>query len=686
MKFILADTFTDSLAKLTGDEQKQVKTTTFDLQVNPAKPGLKFHQIEGAKDRNFRSVRASRDIRIIVHKTGDSLMVCYVDHHDKAYAWGERRKLETHPTTGAAQLVEIRELVKEIVVPKYIEEERVKPLVFVDVPEETLLRYGVPAEWIADVLAANEDSLLEIAEHLPSEAAEALLELATGGKPDFLVATKLDDPFDHPDAQRRFQVMDNAEELERAMEFPWEKWTVFLHPAQREIVERQFNGPARVSGSAGTGKTIVALHRAVYLAKSDEEARVLLMTFSKTLANALSIKLRRLVSNEPKLVERIDVLSIDDVGKRLAAEKPDLAKIASPSDIEECIDSVAAQMPELRFRRNFLLGEWHEVVDAWQLEDWEGYRDVKRLGRKTRLPEAQRATLWELYTKVKADLSAAGLVTSAQMFNRLADDLAGRAKLPYSCVVVDEAQDISVPQLRFLAAFGNHQNCLFFAGDLGQRIFQKPFSWKSLGVDIRGRSSTLRINYRTSHQIRKQADRLLDVEVLDVDGNVEDRRSTVSVFNGPRPIVQTFDSDEEECEGVAKWLKSAVEDGIAAHEIGIFIRSNAEIVRAELAVKAAGLPYVVLGNDVETTVGKVSIGTMHLVKGLEFRAVAVMACDDQVVPSQERLENIADDADLKEVYETERHLLYVACTRARDRLMASGVDPASEFLDDMRIG
>ena len=685
MKFILADTFTDSLGKLTNNEQKQVKTTTFDLQINPAHPGLKLHQLERVKDRNFWSIRVSRDIRIIVHKTGDSLMVCYVDHHDKAYAWAERRKLETHPTTGAAQFVEIRESIKEIVVPKYVKEERVKPPIFVDITEETLLRYGVPAEWISDVLAANDDSLLEIAEHLPSEAAEALLDLATGGYPNFPVSTKTGNPLDHPDAQRRFRVMDDVEELERALKFPWDKWAIFLHPAQQQIVERQFNGPARISGSAGTGKTIIALHRAVYLTKSTPKARVLLTTFSKTLANDLNTKLQRLISNRPMLAERIDVLSIDDVAKRLAAGKPYLAKIASINDIEERIDSFAAQMPDLKFHRNFLLGEWHEVVDAWQLESWEGYRDVKRLGRKTRLPEAQRFALWELYAKVRADLSAAGLVTSAQIFNQLADELAGRTKPPYDYVVVDEAEDISVSQLRFLAAFGTNENRLFFTGDLGQRIFQTPFSWKSLGVDIRGRSLTLQINYRTSHQIRKQADKLLDAEVSDADGNIEERRGTVSVFNGSQPIVQTFNSEKEEYETVATWLKGVAAEGIPKHEIGIFIRSDAEIARAELAAKSAGLPYIVLSNNVGTTAGKVSIGTMHLVKGLEFKAVAVMACDEEIIPSQERLNKVGDNADLYEVYETERHLLYVACTRARERLMVSGVNPASEFLNDLGI-
>lgn len=250
---------------------------------------------------------------------------------------------------------------------------------------------------------------------------------------------------------------------------------------------------------------------------------------------------------------------------------------------------------------------------------------------------------------------------------------------------MDEAQDIRVPQLRFLAALGGERpNSLFFAGDLGQRIFQSPFSWKSLGVDIRGRSHTLRINYRTSHQIRMQADRLLGPEVADVDGNVDDRRGTVSMFNGPSPDVMALDSVEAEVKAVGTWLKERNGEGVEPREMAIFVRSAGQLERGRAAALESGLPFDVLDERLETDPGSVSISTMHLAKGLEFRAVAVMACDDEVVPLQERIESVADDADLEEVYNTERHLLYVACTRARDHLLVTGIEPASEFLDDLK--
>jgi superfamily I DNA/RNA helicase len=249
---------------------------------------------------------------------------------------------------------------------------------------------------------------------------------------------------------------------------------------------------------------------------------------------------------------------------------------------------------------------------------------------------------------------------------------------------VDEAQDISVAHLRFFAALGGGRpNALFFAGDLGQRIFQQPFSWKALGVDIRGRSRTLRINYRTSHQIRAQADRLLGPVVVDVDGISEDRSDTVSVFNGPTPAIYSLKSASEEIKIVSEWIAEKTKAGVMPHEFGVFVRSESELDRTKAAAEKAGLAYKILDDNVETTSGYVSICTMHLAKGLEFRAVAVMACDDEILPLQERIEAVGDDADLQEVYDTERHLLYVACTRARDHLLVTGVSPASEFLDDL---
>lgn len=694
MEFRISDTFTDSLNRLTNDEQKAVKTTAFDMQLNPENPGLNFHKLDRARDKNFWSVYVNMDIRLIVHKTTGSLMLCYVDHHDKAYSWAERRKLEIHPKTGAAQLVEIREKVKEIMVPVYIQQEVVeetkaatsKKLVFSKIPDEVFLSYGVPEEWILDVKSATEDTLLTLTDHLPYEAAEALLELATGGNPKPIQPVEVDNPFDHPDAQRRFRVMTNSEELSLALDFPWEKWTIFLHPDQRQLVERKYTGSFRVSGSAGTGKTIVALHRAAFLARTNPDARILLTTFSDTLANVLQNKLNRLLRSEPHLAERIDVYSLNAIGSRLYNKLIGSVSLVSSEILNDIIKEASESVSGHKFRYHFLKSEWEEIVDGWQLKSWEEYRDVVRLGRKTRMSVEQRKVLWDIFEHVRSGLKERKLFSYADLFNDLTRKVLNTEHSIFDFAVVDEAQDISVFHLRFFAALGKYRpDALFFAGDLGQRIFQQPFSWKSQGIDIRGRSRTLHVNYRTSHQIRTQADKLLNPVLVDVDGNTEDRSNTVSVFNGPLPIIKSLKNEIEEIEIVSKWIQKQINEGIQVHELGLFVRSEAQLYRAESAVTKSGLSFKVLDNKVSTVIGSVSICTMHLAKGLEFKAVAIMACDDEVIPLQSRIESVGDDADLLEVYETERHLLYVACTRARDCLLITGIEPTSEFLDDLQI-
>lgn len=677
---LISVTFTTSLAKLTGDEQKAVKMTAFDLQMNPGNPGLQFHRLERSKDPNFWSVRVNLDIRIIVHKTATSLLLCYVDHHDAAYRWAEQRKLERHPKTGAAQLVEVRETVREIEIPRYVDHVIPAPTSstnepawhpFAGLEDDELLEYGVPTEWVEQVREASEDSLFDVLAHLPSEAAEALLDLATGGTPQARASTPAGaDGFSHPDAQRHFAVMTTAEQLERALNAPWDTWAIFLHPDQRDLVERRFSGPARVSGSAGTGKTVVALHRAVYLTRAQPRARVLLTTFNDALVVDLARRLDLLVGNEPAVRSRMAVEEIETVA--LAAWQARTGQppvLVAEAALEKLITEASEAADPHGFSPGFLMAEWREVVDEWQSTTWEEYRDIARLGRKTRLPETVRAKLWPVFAKVHASLAEQGLVTMGQVLASGTAYFRAGGRRPFEFVVVDEAQDLGVGQLRFLAAVvGDQADGLFFTGDLGQRIFRTPFSWRALGVDARGRSHTLHVNYRTSQAIRQQADRLLASEVVDVDGNIETRTGTISLFKGVPPLIQLCSDQMAEIEAVAAWLQARSDEGVAATDMAVFVRSEAQLARAHAAAPAGA-----------------TVTTMHNAKGLEFRAVAVMACDDEVVPLQARIEEVVDNADLDTVYETERHLLYVACTRARDFLMVSGVRPGSEFLGDLQV-
>jgi superfamily I DNA/RNA helicase len=479
----------------------------------------------------------------------------------------------------------------------------------------------------------------------------------------------------------------NAEDLQRALDYPWEKWAVFLHPSQRTVVEQSFSGPARVAGSAGTGKTVVALHRAARLAQGGPQARVLLTTFSHPLANALERKLKILIGEGSSVVPRLVVTPFRGVAEELYQLAFGRRPHAPPDElVRSTLAKVAQEQGVTEFTARFLYSEWTYVVDAWQLDSAETYANVPRLGRKNRMGAKQRARLWPVFAATRKVINDRGFHTWAQIFAEVTAHYSKRVDKPFKHIVVDEAQDLGVPELRLLSALApSGRDALFFAGDLGQRIFQQPFSWTALGIDVRGRSQTLKVNYRTSHQIRQTADRLLPRVVRDVDGLEEERLGTVSVFNGPDPMIATHADAKAEIAAIMQWISQAVADGVSPSEIGIFVRTRNLLDRARAAVTGAGYDALELSERGDDPAGRVSIGTMHLAKGLEFKAVAVMACDEEVLPLQSRIESVADEVELDDVYETERQLFYVACTRARDRLSVSGVSPGSDFLSDLDV-
>lgn len=387
MTFRIADTFTESLSKLTAQEQKAVKMAAFDVQTNPETSGLSLHRVDRAKDPNFWTARVNRDIRMVLHKKDGATLLAYVAHHDAAYKWAETRRIDTHPRTGAAQIVEIRETVEEVKIQHYVQEAIRLPRLFASEADDTLLSWGVPEDWLEIVREATEDTVLDIASHLPAEAAEAVLQAATGVRPEpsSVIATG-SDPYKHPDAKRRFRTMDNLEELQAALDAPWERWSVFLHPAQREYVERDFDGPARVIGSAGTGKTVVALHRAVRMAK-EPTSRVLLTTFNARLAGRLAEKLPLL--SDASVRERIDVKALGDAIRELHQQKFGAVHIASEEEIRRILERAATNSTDPT-DLDFLFDEWSLIVDAWDVQDVSTYMALPRLGRKVRMAASRR--------------------------------------------------------------------------------------------------------------------------------------------------------------------------------------------------------------------------------------------------------------------------------------------------------
>lgn len=700
MNLIIANTFQSALSNLSNAEQKAVKLTVFDLHQNLSRPSLRFHKISNTKDTNFWSIRVNRDIRLIVHKSRLSILIVYVDHHDKAYKWAESRRVDVHPSTGVAQIVKMREVSTETQFSQGSTDITISPsegeitsdidedLPLSNLSSQQILDVGVPEIWVDQIRNATEDEFLQIADHLPEEASEALLEyVATGElKITHQETVSTFGSFEHPDAKRRFRLVHDDEDLERMLDYPWEKWTIYLHPTQQELVKRDYSGPARITGSAGTGKTVVALHRTAHILQSDVTAQVLLTTFSSTLANALEYKLKLILGNDWVKRDRVSVLPFQKVAEELftliEGRRP---VIANRKQVEESLTQAKEESNLQDFSLRFLMSEWRFVVDAWQVDCIESYAKVPRIGRKKRLGNKQREILWPVFKRAKSILLDKQIITSAMAFGKVANYYANLESKPYTHIIVDEAQDLGVAELKMIRAIAPvTPSALLFLSDLGQRIFQETFSWRKLGVEILGRSHSLRVNYRTSHQIRETVDKLHSYETQDLDGVSQIRKGTVSTFSGQEPTILIFVNKDQEIEAVANFISSAISRGIPPDEIGIFVRSVNELERARKAVSMSDQYWIELSSRIVERNGRVSIGLMEYSKGLEFRKVFVMACDENVIPNLEELAYVSDESGLDELHDTERNLFYVACTRARNELTVTGISPGSELIVDLK--
>lgn len=681
MLFRIADSFMKSLRRLDTQSQNLVRETTLNFQLDPSHPGMRFHKLSG-KDPNFWSLRVNRDLRIIVHRDGaHNILLCWADHHDAAYAWAENRKLQTHPTTGAAQIVEVVERIEEVTRRKYRD-----PPVFARFEEDYLLALGVPEEWVKAVRTVDEAGFDKIADRLPEEASEHLLALLCGEVVPTPKPAKADsvDPFNHPDAQRRFRLMADQRTLQAALDAPWDQWVVFLHPQQESIVTTKAKGPMRVSGGAGTGKSVVALHRAARLARryeGDLKKPVLLTTFSKTLACRLAENLDILLSSEPEIRKRIEVQHLHALAFHHWKSRGEAFSIWRDKQCEDAIEQAMRTLKPDGLDLRFLKQEWQHVIDAQGLDRWELYKKASRKGRGTPLSGKLRKVAWQVFDSVWSAMRKDKGLTYSFLCKSVARDLEEQDGCRYAHVIIDECQDLGQVELELLRQLVEPgQDDLCFCGDEGQRLFKPKTSWSKLGISIRGRSHHLRVNYRTTEQIRSMADRLHPKALTDGDGeNIE--RDAHSLIFGVKPELTACPTPEKETEALQAWIRSVQEQGCELHEIAIFARTE-RLLKQRVApiLEELSLDSQQLKDDTPIQKDKVSIGTMHRAKGLEFRAVAVIGCEPGQIPNAYVRKKLSDPADIEDYDMIERNLLYVACTRAREYLLISGSPTLSELL------
>ena len=660
MPSFIADTFLTAMSTLTSDERAAVATAVFDLLARPDHPSLQLHRVQGP-DEDMWSARVSRDLRLILNKRGDATVVCHVDHHDGAYAWARRRRLEAHETTGAAQFVVIDERTEEVVkqVARVVVEDDVKPeRPFAHLDDAALLAFGVPRGWLAAVRHATLDAFLgSVGADLPSEAQELLLRVATGETPDVPEPpTRGRDPFTHPDARRRFYLLDEHDQaIRQALAEPWDAWRLFLHPTQRSAVEADHAGPSRVTGGPGTGKSVVAVHRAAHLARAG--GRVLLTSFSRTLAERLAHDVDRLLAGDPETRGRIDVVHLHQLAvERWKAHHGAPPRVVKGDELQSIVEQAITETQPADFTAAFVAAEWDGVVDPYGIHTWTEYADVDRVARGTPLNNAQRQTLWPTLARVRALLTAQGLHTWSDLCWDATERLDASADLPYRHVIADEVQDFGPAELRLLRALvpeGRNDVCL--AGDSHQRIYKPRVGFARAGLEVRGRTTVLRLNYRTTEQIRRSAERLQH------RGTDSEDRPAVSLLAGPEPEIRRVNGVTDEIRTVTNWLQKLVSTGYRPGEIAIFARTHQLLRdRARPAIANAGLQAHELAEQGDPAPNRIAIGTMHRSKGLQYRAVAIVGAEAGEIPLERVLDRQANDSARAAFLELERNLLYVA--------------------------
>lgn len=688
----ISSDFLTAFAAIPRKMQGKVTDFVSRFRNRPDSPGINYEKIKDSKDGNLRSVRIDDTYRgIVLHPPeGNVYVLLWVDHHDDAYAWARNRKCAVHPETGSLQVFEVRE---EVVVEAAGAE---APALFGGVSDRKLLRMGIPAELVGAVKAIRtEEELEELAKGLPGEAADALRLFLLGFSPediirdlemkrpgrvdteDFAGALRTDE------ARSRFFVAEDDLELQAILQAPLEKWRVFLHPSQTKLVEGEWNGPVRVLGGAGTGKTVVAIHRARRLAQTvlKEGERLLFTTFTVNLAEDIRSNLAKLCSDEA--MRRIEVINLDRWVHHFLKGRGYEPKLLFDDDIRRDFWGRAmVYKPEgTNLPDGFFTEEWERVIQPQEVLTEREYLFADRRGRGTPLDRRLRKALWPVFEEYRAIMSEHGYCEPDDAMRdarRLLE--ASGERLPYRCIVVDEAQDLGPMAFKLIRRMVPvDTDDIFIVGDAHQRIYKRQAVLSQCGIEVRGRSRKLRINYRTTEETRQWAVALLEGrEFDDLDGGRDGQEGYRSLLRGQPPRLEGFETFDEEADFLAAYLKELEVAGEPLRNVCVAARTNSLVERYEAALAKRGVEVVVVRTDKpeDRRQEGVRLATMHRVKGLEFDRMIMAGAG--ALPH--RAAAAADPAEAADREIMERSLAYVAATRARTHLLVTWHGARPELL------
>jgi superfamily I DNA/RNA helicase len=698
VRIAISEDFLLAFTNIQRSHQKKVREFIERFREDPTANGINYEVIQSAKDKNLNSVRIDQAYRAVVfHPPGSDLyLLAWVDSHDNAYSWAEKRVFKVNPATGALQVLNVETVTEAAETPPPPR----KKSFLAEIKDKSLIRFGVPEELIPLIRAVDDEKGVEsLSQKLPQEAYEGVYLLAAGYSEEEVVRemerpaapVAIDEAdfaaaLENEDSKRRFYVVEGAVELADILNAPLEQWRVFLHPKQRKLVTMDVNGPVRVLGGAGTGKTVAAMHRAKHLAEekfNGKQDRILFTTFTRNLATDIQENLRKICS--PEAMSRIEVINLDAwVANYLKARGYKSDVIFDVENNDTWRDALNEKPVELALSDEFYRSEWEEVIQAQNITSLDEYRKAPRIGRGTRLSRSQRELVWRVFQDYRAELNRKGAKELIDLIRDARELIVNRGEiLGYRVVIVDETQDMSMEALRLIRAMvPPDRNDIFVVGDAHQRIYRRKASLGKCGIDIRGRGRKLKINYRTTAEIRRFATALLEGRAIDdLDSGEDSQKGYMSLTHGESPLVKSFGSAAEESKFIVSRIQALLSEGSSDRSICVGARTNAIMLQVKVDLSAAGLAVHQISRNADRgDKAGVRVATLHRIKGLEFDHVFVAAANDNVIPLAAAIKGAEDEVAARDVETSERALLYVGLTRAKKSATVTAYGTLTPFL------
>ncbi len=686
-KVAFGEKFLTSFIQLPKQEQRHVQAFLIKFRANPASSAIHYEKIASEIDDKVWSVRINDTYRGIVVRDNQGVYVLlWVDHHDEAYAWARRKSCKVNPYTGAIQVYTVQEEVETVTAPG----------LFQSISDSDMLRLGVPEEQMPLIRSfISKEDLKKFQSDLSPDVYESLFWLSEGipfsevldyshSEKERHSSENLRDALETSSNQRFFHVVEGEEEMRNILEWPLDKWRVFLHPTQRAAVTKDYSGSARVMGGAGTGKTVVAMHRAKRLAgKLSGRDKLLFTTYTANLATDIQENLKKICTTEE--LSHIDVINLDawvarymrneGYGAMVQYQQKELDKVW-----EDAIAGALAD--ELGLPASFYMEEWDRVVIPQHAMTAPLYARCSRNGRGTSLDRRKRAAVWKVFEAYQQEMRKRGWRDIQWAMDECAVLLQKENRTLYPYIIVDEGQDFSPAAMKLIRSIAGeeHPNDIFIVGDSHQRIYRNKTVLKQCGIRIQGRSSILHINYRTTEETRAFAMAVLKgIAFDDLDGDTLTKDACQSLTHGSNPTVQNFRTANEEIDFIVDKIGEMQKAGVPLQDICITARTHNMLDNYLHALTDRGFRCYELKKDDDRALPGIRFATMHRVKGLEFRYIFVAGANENVIPLK-AVVSVSDPMAKKEADTSERCLLYVALTRAREAAYVTSYGKQSHYL------